>query len=135
MVWKKLIIYWLPTLFWCTLIFILSSKPTTQASYFDLIDFIIKKSAHIFIYAMLYFLVFRAVNEVKIEFINKRIKIKYTSGSSFFIPFLFCLLYAISDEYHQSFIPGRTARIRDIGFDFIGMFIAYKYVLKNKFII
>ena len=27
---------------------------------------------------------------------------------------LFCLLYGISDEFHQSFIPGRTASVYDL---------------------
>ncbi|MGL5593464.1 MAG: VanZ family protein [Cetobacterium sp.] len=33
---------------------------------------------------------------------------------------LFILLYAIGDEYHQSFIPGREATLRDIGIDLLG---------------
>ncbi len=33
---------------------------------------------------------------------------------------LFCLLYGISDEYHQSFVPGRYPSLSDIGADFIG---------------
>lgn len=33
---------------------------------------------------------------------------------------LFILLYAIGDEYHQSFIPGRDATLRDIGIDLLG---------------
>ncbi len=32
------------------------------------------------------------------------------------------LLYAISDEYHQSFVPGRDPSLVDILFDFIGCF-------------
>lgn len=36
---------------------------------------------------------------------------------------LFAYLYAISDEIHQSFVPGRTARLRDTLIDLIGIFI------------
>ena len=32
------------------------------------------------------------------------------------------LLFSISDEIHQSFIPGRTASIADFGLDLIGIF-------------
>jgi VanZ family protein len=32
----------------------------------------------------------------------------------------FCLLYGISDELHQSFIPGRSPSLADIGADFLG---------------
>jgi len=30
------------------------------------------------------------------------------------------ILFAISDEIHQSFVPGRTASLMDIGLDLIG---------------
>ena len=32
----------------------------------------------------------------------------------------FIILYAISDEYHQSFIPGREASFKDVGIDTLG---------------
>jgi len=36
---------------------------------------------------------------------------------------LACLvLFAVSDEIHQSFVPGRTASFMDIGLDLIGIF-------------
>ena len=35
------------------------------------------------------------------------------------------VLYAISDEYHQSFIPGRTATVRDIIIDIAGVVFAF----------
>ncbi|MDY0378561.1 MAG: VanZ family protein, partial [Desulfobacterales bacterium] len=30
------------------------------------------------------------------------------------------VLFGISDEFHQSFVPSRTADIRDLVFDFLG---------------
>jgi len=32
------------------------------------------------------------------------------------------VLFAVSDEIHQSFIPSRSASYMDIGLDFIGIF-------------
>lgn len=32
----------------------------------------------------------------------------------------FTLLYAISDEFHQSFVPGRTPSVKDVIVDFVG---------------
>jgi VanZ family protein len=32
--------------------------------------------------------------------------------------------YAISDEWHQSFVPGRTATPRDVGIDGLGIALA-----------
>ena len=37
---------------------------------------------------------------------------------------LFCLLFGISDEFHQSFIPGRYPSLADIGADLIGAGLA-----------
>jgi VanZ family protein len=31
-----------------------------------------------------------------------------------------CILYAITDEYHQSFVPGRSPRGMDVGIDALG---------------
>ena len=33
------------------------------------------------------------------------------------------LLFSVSDEIHQSFVPGRTPSLSDIGLDLIGMLI------------
>jgi len=33
---------------------------------------------------------------------------------------LFCLAYGLTDEYHQSFVPGRTSEAGDVLADFFG---------------
>ena len=38
----------------------------------------------------------------------------------FVLTMILILMYALSDEYHQSFIPGRTAQAVDIAVDFAG---------------
>ncbi|MCL2508428.1 MAG: VanZ family protein [Oscillospiraceae bacterium] len=38
-----------------------------------------------------------------------------------FLPFLICFVYAVSDEIHQIFIPGRACRLFDIGVDCAGI--------------
>jgi VanZ family protein len=35
------------------------------------------------------------------------------------------LLYAVSDEWHQSFVPGRTASLADLAADAVGLFLGY----------
>ncbi len=50
----------------------------------------------------------------------------YLAADSFFdkraicIALLFCLLYAVSDELHQLFSPGRSCEFRDVCIDFAG---------------
>jgi VanZ family protein len=38
--------------------------------------------------------------------------------------FLVSVLYAASDEYHQTFVPGRSGRLVDVGVDTIGALVA-----------
>lgn len=39
------------------------------------------------------------------------------------------MLYAVSDEWHQSFVPGRTPDVRDLLVDAIGMTVALAVAL------
>ena len=45
---------------------------------------------------------------------------------------LFCLAYGISDEFHQSFIPGRCPSIWDIGADLLGAVVVVFFWLHKK---
>ena len=40
---------------------------------------------------------------------------------------IFCFLYACSDEYHQTFVPGRSGELRDVFVDLAG--VAFGLVL------
>lgn len=40
-----------------------------------------------------------------------------------FIALLLAFLYACSDEYHQTFVVGRTGQFKDVLIDFSGAFI------------
>lgn len=35
-----------------------------------------------------------------------------------------CALYAVTDEWHQSFVPGRAMQIEDLGIDLLGIILA-----------
>ena len=113
---KKIFLLWGPVVLWCGLIFIMSSMPTLPKVGFIWWDFLMKKSAHIIEYGILYFLLWRALKG---------------NTKRYLISLILGLLYAISDEYHQSFVMGRTAMARDVGFDLLGMLIAL-YWLKKK---
>ncbi len=47
-------------------------------------------------------------------------KVKDRPGPGLWSIFIFCLLYGVSDELHQSLIPGRYASLTDVGADAIG---------------
>lgn len=50
---------------------------------------------------------------------------------------VFCSLYAISDEWHQSFVEGRTSDALDWLADTVGsgiaMYLLYKFTTSNRF--
>lgn len=67
----------------------------------------IRKCAHFFLYAVLMCLAMCALRS--------------SGGRRVFLwPFALCVLYAVSDEIHQYFVPGRACRIYDIGVDALG---------------
>ncbi len=74
---------------------------------------IVSNFAHIPAYALLTFLWFKAFERGKIER-------RFSKVNS--LIFIGIILFAISDETHQSFVPGRTASFMDVGLDFLGIF-------------
>lgn len=93
---------WLPVFLWALVIFTFSSINQISTSQVFVLDFIAKKIAHVSEYAILFILIFRA------------------SRKRWIRSFILTLTYAISDEFHQSFVPGRTAAFFDLGFDLSG---------------
>ena len=88
----------------------------------------IRKLAHFTIYTIGGMLFFNFINTYKIT--NKK-KIMFT--------IIFGALYAVTDEIHQLFIPGRSGQISDILLDTLGvitgcmiMYIIYKIKTKNQ---
>lgn len=113
---KEIIISYLPPILWASVIFIFSSQTTLPGFTESAYDFALKKFAHIFVYLVLYLLVFRAV--------HKTVKSEHTK-IILFLPIVICAIYATSDEFHQSLVPGRYATLRDIAYDMLGVFIAF----------
>ena len=78
----------------------------------DSLQFIARKSAHFSVYSALGFLCFLAMNTYSVKLKTK-----------FFSALTISLLYAISDEIHQLFVPGRAGQIRDVFIDFSGALV------------
>ena len=79
---------------------------------------IIRKGAHLSIYTLVGILIMSFISTYKLH-------LKY----KFSISILVGLIYAISDEIHQSFIPERTASPIDVGIDTFGVFLGIIIVL------
>ena len=91
----------------------------------ETVTFIVRKTAHFTIYFLLGFLLINLFREYFV--IDKKM---------FFILILLCMLYACSDEIHQSFVLNRTGKIEDVFLDTVGaslgIFAYKKMFLKKK---
>ena len=92
-----------------------------SSNYLDIINFSIRKLAHIAEYFILSFLTISLLKEYTK---NERIII--------FSTIIFCFLYACSDELHQLFIAGRTSKFGDVIIDTIGSIINIIIYKVNK---
>jgi len=92
---------WLPALAWAALIFAVSSVPDLGTGLGGW-DFALRKLAHAAEYAVLGALLVRATGRGALAF---------GLGA----------LYAVSDEIHQAFVPGRMGAPLDVAIDAIGV--------------
>lgn len=115
---QKLLWYWGPPIALMSIIFYLSSRQSIAVSDEFTVNFIVFKSLHLIEYALLFFLLFRAYYSTLSRNNMKRI---------FLYAIVTALLYAISDEMHQTLVPTRTGQVRDILIDSIGILLCFQY--------
>ncbi len=118
---KKLLWWQLPWVFYCGLIFYLSSlsNPPDTIS-FPLSD----KVKHALLYSILAVLTVQGFYKWPGEFFKR---------SSLIWAILFCILYGASDEWHQSFVANRVPDIMDWVADVVGIAIGgLAYYIYNK---
>lgn len=135
---NKRIILAILIIIWATIIFMFSHQPSEQSSNISIkttnvllkfipninqkesfflelvekINPIIRKLAHLSIYTIGGVLLLTFVNTFEISK-NRKSYLALITG----------VLYAISDEIHQYFIPGRSCEIRDVLIDTLGLII------------
>jgi len=118
---KKFIFYWLPPIVWMGLIFSMSSRQSIGVSEEFIVNFIVFKFLHIVEYAFLYFLFLRAF----------RMYLSKNSKRAYLFAAIAAILFAISDELHQIFVPTRQGSPRDIGIDALGIGLCFMYTKNN----
>ncbi|WP_297429266.1 VanZ family protein [Clostridium sp.] len=95
------------------------------------LDYIIRKNAHAFMYMVLSILIANSFFSY-----NKK-------GKDAIVYVLFiCLFYAVTDEFHQAFVPGRTSYVSDVLIDFGGallglaaFYLAYYNLIPKRYLI
>src|SRR3954469_22751374 len=98
---------WLPPLVLMGVIFFFSAQPSLNSG-LGVIDHIGRKVIHFSEYALLCFLWWRALRSVT----NERIAV--------LLAFVLASTYAITDEFHQSFVEGRHGTPVDWLIDYAG---------------
>jgi VanZ family protein len=90
------------------IIFLFSSRSADEMPHFGSWEYVVKKSSHAIVYGLL-----------AISYLYAMPKQNY------FMAWLWALLYSITDEFHQSFVPGRNSSLIDVFvFDNIGAMVA-----------
>lgn len=88
----------------------------------EILSLIVRKLAHFIEYTILGILVYNLI---------------YSYNKKIYISTIICIIYAISDEMHQLFVPGRSCQITDILIDSMGsvtgiilLYILYRHKFK-----
>ncbi len=132
---------WAPTLLWAAVIFQLSSG-TFSGSFtawvleqffrllhlsvsrqtFEVIHFLLRKSAHLTEYAIFSVLLYHSLSSPRAgEWQPRKALLAVVTAG----------LYSLTDEYHQLFAHGRTASLLDCGIDTLGAALAMLSLYAN----
>lgn len=91
-------------------IFAFSSVPSNELPNFDWADLIVKKGGHALGYGLLTLSYLRGLENQRGEHYAR----------PYILSFVFAILYSATDEYHQSFVPGRHPSALDMLIDTVG---------------
>ncbi len=102
---------WLPALLMMAAIFAFSSIPSNAMPRFGWMDLLVKKGGHALGYALLALAYRHGLGEKG-------------GGRAGWLAWGLAAVYAASDEFHQSFVPGRNAALEDVLVDAAGAGLA-----------
>jgi len=94
-------------------IFYISAQPTLPQAPEPLLDLLLKKGGHLLSFGILAWLYLRALARASTP--SDRLRI---------ISLALTVVYAASDEFHQSFVPRRRPSLADVLIDTIGAMLA-----------
>ena len=104
---------WLPVVIWCGVIFTLSSIPNLRITR-EWWDYPLRKIAHMTEYGILARLWVRALAG----------SAAWSRKKIFAWSLVLSVLYACTDEYHQTFVAGREGVLHDVVIDSVGAWLA-----------
>jgi len=104
------VLWWMLVIGWMALIYFLSSRPDLHSGLQPTWDVILRKIAHMVEYGILTWLLIQAIRAGT-----------PITGRTMLISISLASLYALSDEYHQTFIVGRHGSPIDWLIDLVGV--------------
>ncbi|MFH1645720.1 MAG: VanZ family protein [Candidatus Omnitrophota bacterium] len=117
---RKFFLYWLPLILYAFLIFYLSSRSGDTLPRIDIPHF--DKIVHFIEYAIFGFLLLRALRIDKTKVFNMDLRL---------FVIIISVIFGISDEFHQVFVPNRTPDLLDFISDSIGAFVGQLFIRKK----
>lgn len=109
---------WAPPIALMAIIFALSAQPDLSSG-LGTLDLILRKAAHMAEYGLLVFLLWRPLRELT------------STRAAVAAAFAIGVLYAASDEWHQTFVEGRHGTPVDVLIDSVGMAVAAALILRR----
>lgn len=106
---KNIFLRWGPALALMFIIFLVSAQPKTDIPQFGFWDFAVKKLAHLLGYGVLAVAMGRGVRGAA-PFAWRQLVWALA----------LTVIYALTDEYHQTFVAGRSGNLIDVGIDGLG---------------
>lgn len=96
---------WFPAIVICVVIFVFSARQGTAVTQDYFWNYLANKTAHLFLYFVLCFAFYRGTKNVTVAVV-------------------LTVIYGISDEFHQQFVPTRTGQITDVIIDSVAAITA-----------
>jgi VanZ family protein len=113
-------LYRFAPLVWMGLIFWFSHQPQLPDLPDNLADLIVKKLAQATAYAILLSLWWAALKSTRLS-----------DGRRLVVALMVTVLYAASDEWHQTFVPNRHGQVADVLIDMVGALIAVMIIRRR----
>lgn len=103
---------WLCVVLWMTMIWYFSDQPELRSEFPTVIDTILRKIAHMLEFFVLAYFLHNALRGHGVR-----------RPAFFLITFFGSWCYAVIDEYHQTFVYGRSGSAVDVIVDFMGILL------------
>ena len=117
---------WGPALLVMIAIFGFSSIPAAEMPQFGLLDFIVKKGGHALGYGVLALTYLHGIKGGREDLPSRW----------FYMAWVMAVVYSATDEFHQSFVPGRHSMVIDVMIDAIGaaltLFVARRFFKQKR---